>query len=296
LPGEPTFRSSAAPSTWATRPDDSIEANSHHQIPPDSLEEILVQLKEQRALLVFDNCEHLIDAVASMVESIIESCPAVSVLATSRESLAIPRECVRQLESLDYNGRQSAASDLFIQRVKSLTGMVIPADKFELVERIVSRLEGVPLAIELAVPRVRALTLDELLEELSDQLTALSHSRRGRGRHATLDRTIHWSFGLLSTGEQRALQQLAVFAAPFTREAAVALTGPEHGKHLHRLVEQSVLLRRDCGDTVRYRMLEPYRQFCLNQTGNDEPVDNMPDTSLHVRRRLDLAFMVKMKL
>ena len=177
----------------------------------DSLAEIVARLQGERSMLVFDNCEHIIDAVAELAEQLIESVQNLTILATSREALAIPGECVRELQSLPYVGEESDAAKLFVDRVRSLTGLVIDSTGSSVVEKIVHRLEGVPLAIELAAPRARSMSLSELLVELDDQLAALSSSKRGRGRQSRLDRTIQWSFELLSPPEKEMLLGLAVF-------------------------------------------------------------------------------------
>ena len=237
-----------------------------------TIDEIVASLQRGKSLLVFDNCEHVIDEAAELVETLMRRCPEVTIIATSREALGIPGESVRQLDSLDYRGPENDAATLFVERVKSLTGIDIAQDQYDLVAQIVERLDGMPLAIELAAPHVRSMPLNDLLEELDDQLATLAGSRRGSGRQATLDRTIQWSFDLLQKDEQEMLLTLAVFAAPFTREAAMRVTDSTGaGKsRLRRLVEQSVVLQVQRKGWTRYRMLEPYRQFCMNQVEKAE--------------------------
>ncbi len=228
------------------------------------LEEVVGRLQGNPTLLIFDNCEHVIDAVADLAETLSQRVPDLSILATSRESLNVAGECVCRLEGLSYEGTDSDAANLFAARAASLAGYEDHPHHRQLIEKIVTRLEGLPLAIELAAPKLAVMSLGELLHALDDQVATLRSRRRSRDRQGTIDQAIAWSFDLLDSGEQTMLLALSVFAASFTGEAAIAICGLSNTGmvRLQRLVEQSVVVRLERRGQSRYRLLEPIRQFC----------------------------------
>ncbi|MDA8744817.1 serine/threonine-protein kinase [Rubripirellula amarantea] len=228
------------------------------------LDQVVGKLQRGRTLLIFDNCEHVIDSVAELAETLSARLPELTILATSRESLNVGGEHVCRLEGLACEGNLSDAANLFVTRAASLAGYVDDPSRRGLVEQIVTRLDGLPLAIELAAPRLTGLSLEELHEALDDQLSALQSPRRSKDRQSTLERAIEWSFDLLDADEQRLLLDLSVFTAAFTGTAAVQVGGlkPSGKLVLQRLVEQSVIVRTERKGVSRYRLLEPIRQFC----------------------------------
>lgn len=228
------------------------------------LEQVIAKLQGNPTLLVIDNCEHVIDSVAELAETLSSRLPQLTILATSRECMNVSGEFVSRLEGLDCDGVGSHAVSLFVRRATSLAGYKDDPSRRELVQQIVTRLDGLPLAIELAAPRLAAMSLEELLEALDDQISTLRSGRRSQNRLATLERAIEWSFDLLDDDEQAMLLNLSVFAASFTSDAAMEICGLKaSGKMLlQRLVEQSVVARSERRGLSRYRLLEPIRQFC----------------------------------
>ena len=249
--------------------------------PARSLTEALVDyLRAKRTLLILDNCEHLIAAVARLTDDLLNSCSHLRVLATSRESLNVEGELnwlvpslsvpslgpsPRRLEELEpYESVR-----LFVERARhrNPTFSLTP-ENAHAVARICERLEGIPLAIELAAARV-GLSTEQIAARLDDSLRLLSAgSRTASPRQRTLRGTLDWSYALLSEPEQRLFGRLSVFAGGWTLEAAevVGAEGDtEQGEVLDllsRLVEKSLVVAEATGgDGIRYRMLEPIRQY-----------------------------------
>jgi predicted ATPase/transcriptional regulator with XRE-family HTH domain len=240
-------------------------------------------LREQQLLLVLDNFEHVLDA-APEVTGLLEACPQLTVLVTSRAALQLRSEQVYPLGPLALpreqrvaavNDLQSvAAVELFVQRVQHANPVfALTADNAPSVSAICRRLDGLPLALELAAPRVRLLGLSTLLARLDHVLPLLSGGARDLpARQRTIEATIRWSYDLLSFEEQALLRCLAVFAGGATLQAI-----EEVGAHtpveqvyvlerLGQLVAQSLVLVDDDGhDEIRYRLLEPVRQFAQRQ-------------------------------
>lgn len=227
------------------------------------MDQVTQRLQEQPTLLIFDNCEHVIDAAAELAETLTDRVANLTILATSRESLVVPGEYVSRLGGLPFHSSTSSAVDLFVGRAKSVAGYDDDPERRAVVQQIVARLEGLPLAIELAAPRLSAMSLEELLEALDDQMSTLRSARRSQGRQATVSQAISWSFDLLASDERQLLLSASVFAGQFTFEAAVAVsdTGSGSRRVLQRLVEQSVMVRTEHDGQSRFRLLEPIRQF-----------------------------------
>ncbi|MEM9658690.1 MAG: hypothetical protein AAF961_10045, partial [Planctomycetota bacterium] len=173
---------------------------------------------------------------------------------------------VDRIEGLPTQGPESSAVELFVRRA-SAPGRGWNADQRRLVEQIVDRLEGLPLAIELAASQLSAMSLEELLEALDDQMETLQSSRRSRGRQAAMGLTIGWSFELLAPKEQELLLASSIFAGSFTAESATRVSGIASGirRLLQRLVDQSMIVRTEIGGESRFRLLEPIRQFCASR-------------------------------
>ncbi|MEE9326376.1 MAG: BTAD domain-containing putative transcriptional regulator [Cocleimonas sp.] len=226
------------------------------------VDSILQHIGDSQTLLIFDNCEHIIETASELAEQLVQSTPNIKILATSREALDIQGEQLLFIEGLKHDQKHSAAVNLFYDRAHDIIDIPNDLNTRETVWQITNRLEGLPLAIELAVPRLVSSSPNELLEKLDDQLSILSSRRRHTSRQSAMDRTIEWSFDLLIESERLLLIDLGVFAGAFTLDAAKAVNlslDVEHG--LHRLVEQSMAIRVTGPDQTRYRLLEPIRQF-----------------------------------
>lgn len=226
----------------------------------NKFEEVVARLDGEPTLVLLDNCEHVIDAAAELTVRLSRQLPNLTLLTTSREALSVTGESVLRLEGLDL----ADAATLFAERASEQASFQEDSQLEDLVKQIVQELEGLPLAIELAVPKLGVMTLTELLEALDNQTVTLRAGRRSRKRQSAIEQTIAWSFDLLEPAEQETLLTLSVFAAWFTSEAAVEVSGigPQAKVHLLRLVEQSVVARKESLGRSRYRLLEPIRQFC----------------------------------
>jgi predicted ATPase/class 3 adenylate cyclase len=240
-------------------------------------ETLIEFLRSKQLLLVLDNCEHLLDPIAELVEALGRACPGVVVLATSREGLAIEGERVVPVPALSAPATdadlatvaESEAVRLFVERA----GWVDP--DFELtdanapaVAQLCRRLDGLPLAIELAAARIGAMTPAELARRLDRRFDTLAGGRRRAvQRHQTLRAAIDWSYQLCGEGERRLLARLAVFAGGCSEEAAETvcgadpLSGEEVFELLAGLVAKSLVVAQRDGATTRYRLLETIREF-----------------------------------
>ncbi|AMM20926.1 hypothetical protein AX769_13220 [Frondihabitans sp. PAMC 28766] len=241
----------------------------------DVRERIIGAIDEGPMLLVIDNCEHLVDAAAEWVADILASSADVTIVATSRSPLAIAAERLHPLEPLPVEG---AGAQLFEERARQARpGAVLPRD---VVERLCARLDGLPLAIELAAARVRSMPVDEIERRLGNRFALLtSGDRSAPERHRTLTAVIDWSWNLLGPSEQRLLRRLSPLPAGFSADAAAHvascdLCDVKGGKRsaetlvdddLDGLVAQSLVSVVDDRRTgaVRYRMLETVREFGL---------------------------------
>jgi predicted ATPase/DNA-binding XRE family transcriptional regulator len=217
-------------------------------------------LRSKRALLILDNCEHLIEDCAQFAAHLLQHCPHLHLLATSRESLRIAGEVNWRVPSLP----QAESVRLFIERACALRSNFEPTDhERAIIATICQQLDGIPLAIELAAARLNMLSPQQIAERLNDRLNLLtSHQRGTTPRHQTLRATIAWSVHLLSEPERDLLMRLSVFVGGFTAEAVEAIGGQTESLDvLSELVDKSLVLT-DAGEgVVRYRMLETIRQF-----------------------------------
>ncbi len=257
----------------------------------------------RRLLLVLDNCEHIIDAVAELAETIVRMCPHVSVLATSREPLRIDGEYTYQVPALDVPAEsprdagdlgQHSAIRLFVARTQAQNADFSPhAADLSRIAAICRRLDGIPLAIEFAAARAATLGIDEVLARLDDRFRLLTEGRRlALPRHRTLRATLDWSYRLLPEAEQALLPRLAVFAAPFTFEAAVAILGditiPSGGveEGIANLVTKSLVAVDFQTTTVRYRLLETTRAYAREKLIESGELDRV--ARLHAEYHRDL--------
>ncbi len=207
-------------------------------------------------LLVLDNCEHVVEAVAGLVAFLVAAAPRLRVVTTTRAPLAIAAERVYPLGQLGGD----AAATLFVERARSARpGVALPED---VVRRVVTRLDGLPLAIELAAAKVRVMSVDDIDRRLDDRFALLrGGDRSAPDRHQTLIAVIDWSWNLLTEPERRALRWLAAFHDGFTLAAAGRLLGHDALSEVGSLVDQSLVAVVDDGTAVRYRMLETVREF-----------------------------------
>ena len=237
-------------------------------------------LSGQELLLVLDNCEHIIDDVVEFVDHVLDLAEGPVVLATSREALEIDGEHVVRVPPLAIAGDgASAATDLFLERAQAAGGHVEPSDPS--VAEICHRLDGVPLAIELAAARVAVITPPELLVQLDHGLGDLSMRRR-RGRHRSLEAVLQWSWDLLDDPTADLLVQLAVFSGGWTFEAARAVCdGPESvASRLNTLVACSLIEVSDTFTPTRFSMLQTVRQFALSRLDADPRAAQLRDRHL----------------
>jgi predicted ATPase/DNA-binding CsgD family transcriptional regulator len=230
------------------------------------------------ALLVLDNCEHVLDGVRACVERIIAGCPDITVLATSRTRLLLPYERVYVVPGLSVVGDAGDAVDLFAARVAAATGDARPPDPVR-VAALCRALDGVALAIELAAARFAALGLDGLESGLDQQLRLLTAGPRVADRHSSLRAAIGWSYDLLSSADRGLLRGVAVFASWFDVDAAWAVAGvgrerAEIADGLARLAEDSLLIVEP-GDPTRYRALETIRQYGVERLAEAGDLDQI---------------------
>ena len=241
------------------------------------LDTILASLRSHPALLVLDNGEHVLGAAARVARAVAEHVPGARVLATSRERLGVPGEQPVPVAPLAATG---AATTLFAERARAASGAFDLDRERPVVEQICRRLDGLPLAIELAAARVRTLTPDQLLERLDDRLRLLAgRDRTAAARHRTLRATIAWSHDLLSEDERRVFQRLSVFTGPFDLAAAEAvvaddrLAAVEVDHLLGDLVERSMVVAEPGMHGRRFRLLETLRLAAAEHLAADADPD-----------------------
>ncbi|HTQ17891.1 adenylate/guanylate cyclase domain-containing protein [Mycobacterium sp.] len=223
-------------------------------------------------LLVFDNCEHVVDSVADLVEAILATSATVTILATSREGLGISDEQLWRVPSLDVNsGTESAAVTLFLDRAHSVVAdfSLAQPGEADAVMEICRRLDGIPLAIELAASRMASMTAGEVRDRLDQRFRLLVGSRRGLSRHQTLRHAVAWSYDLLDDAERPLLERCSVFAGGFDLHSACAVMGSDDDfatlDLLDALVRKSLLVADRSSGRTRYSMLETIRQFAEEQ-------------------------------
>ncbi len=236
-------------------------------------------LQRRRALLVLDNCEHLVAASAQLAGSLLRSCPDLRILATSRELLSVAGETSFRVPSLSLPGlpqlpsserlREYEAVRLFIERATAASPTFLMTDRnASTVAQVCHRLDGIPLAIELAAARVRMLSPAEIAKRLDYRFRLLTGGNRtGLARHQTLQAAMDWSYDLLSTAERALLRRLSVFAGGFTLEATEAICAGEGFEHaevlnlLTHLIDKSLVMLQAQNGHSRYQMLETVRQY-----------------------------------
>ncbi|MFF0318024.1 BTAD domain-containing putative transcriptional regulator [Micromonospora sp. NPDC005252] len=253
---------------------------------------LVAALRARHLLLVLDNCEHVIEPVAALVARLLRDAPGVHVLATSRESLGLTGELLWEVPPLSLPSdsdpdavRRSAAARLFAARAAAQhRGFRLDERTAPAVAQLCRRLDGLPLALELAATRVRALGLRGVVDRLDDRFRLLTTSQRDvPPRQRTLTAVIGWSWDLLDDADRAVLARLAVFGDGCTPEAAEFVCRTDLDT-LARLVDRSLVVLDDSGTSPRYRLLESVAAFCL-----DHLVDGDDTRARHAAYYTDLA-------
>ncbi|WP_327087170.1 winged helix-turn-helix domain-containing protein [Nonomuraea sp. NBC_01738] len=262
-------------------------------------ERLVEALRERRLLLVLDNCEHVVDQAAKLAEVLLRAAPGLRILATSREPLNVAGEALWAVPALDLpagseliNVAKADAVRLFMARATaSARGFSLDAGNAEAVAQLVRRLDGIPLALELAATRVRALGVRELVARLDDRFRLLAGFQRGApARQQTLVAMIDWSWTLLTDQERVVLRRLAVQADGCTLEAAEAICaqdGIDVMDVLARLVDRSLVAVVDGRHGVRYRLLESVAAYCADRL--EDAGETTRVRQAHVRYYVALA-------
>jgi predicted ATPase/DNA-binding winged helix-turn-helix (wHTH) protein len=265
----------------------------------DPLPGLVAALRDNRMLLMLDNCEHVIDAAAGLTAAVLSGAPGVTIMATSREPLGVPGERVHRLGLLNSPEPSSTltaaeaaafpAVQLFVERVTAIVEDFALTDaNASLVVAICRRLDGLPLAIEFAAPRVEVLGIEDLAARLDDGLRLLETQRRAAiPRHRTMQAVADWSYGLLNENEQRFFRALGIFAGSFTGEAAAAVftdaatASADAIDRLADLVAKSLVVADVSGAKPRFRLLGTTRAFAL------EKLDECGDREWLARRHAE---------
>ena len=263
-----------------------------------SAQEVLIgHLREKSVLIVLDNCEHMIEACARIGEALLQSCPKLRILASSREVLGIAGEVAYRVPSLNTPDPQRLPSIDQLERVDSVrlflerAGAVKPGFRLTnanapFVAQICSRLDGIPLAIELAASRMKVLSPEQVASRLDDRFRLLTGgSRTALPRQQTLRATIDWSYSLLSEQEKALFRRLAVFVGGWTLQAAETVCGDDENgfdvlELLTRLVEKSLVFMDDSADEIRYHRLETIRQYSREKLLETDEVEALRDRHL----------------
>lgn len=251
----------------------------------DPLGQIASVLAGKRLLLIVDNCEHILDTAATLIDGVLARCPGVEALATSREPLGITGETLCRVPPLTVPAKgattDSPAVRLFTDRARSVRpGFAVEAGNREVVGAICRRLDGLPLAIELAAARLRALTPEQVVDRLDDRFRLLTGGNRAAlPRHQTLRAVVEWSWSLLTGAERRLAVHLSVFAGGATLDSAEGVCGGDVMDDLLSLVDKS-LVEVEGG---RFTMLETIRAYGAEQLDDEEVARG------HARHFLELA-------
>jgi predicted ATPase/class 3 adenylate cyclase/DNA-binding CsgD family transcriptional regulator len=235
-------------------------------------------IADRQMLVVLDNCEHLLDACAALVMALLEACSGLTLLTTSREPIGVAGEVSWRVPSLPL---ADEAVELFTDRARrARADFEITDDNLAAVSEICRRLDGVPLAIELAAARVRALSLTEILDSLHDRFRLLTGgARTAVRRQQTLRASVDWSHALLTEPERVLFRRLAAFMGGFDLQAARAVAGGADVERyqvldqLALLVDKSLVVADDSGNRTRYRLLETVRQYALEKLGESGEAD-----------------------
>jgi predicted ATPase/class 3 adenylate cyclase len=240
-------------------------------------------LRRKKLLLILDNCEHVLEPVAAITNAVIRSCPEVRLLATSRQALGVSGEVVHRLPSLGIPERLARLSSgesieygaiaLFVDRAKAAdTRFILTDDSAPIVAEICRRLDGIPLAIELAAARVKILSIPNLAQRLNERFKILTGgSRSALPRQKTLGALIDWSYDLLTPQEQMLFSRVGIFAGGFSLDAATAVCSGEDLDEigildlLTSLTDKSLVIAETAGEQERYHLLESTRAYALEK-------------------------------
>ena len=233
-------------------------------------ESVAAALEGRSRLLVFDNCEHVLDAAADIVEAILARSATVKILATSREGLRLPTNNSGRCRHWTWTRSGLCAATLFVERAEAVSPGVSLTRTTSLPRvEICRRLDGIPLAIELAASRMVSMTVTEVRDRLDDRFRLLVGSRRGLERHQTLRHAVQWSYDLLDEDEKALLARCSVFAGGFDLAGACAVAGSDDEfatlDLLDALVRKSLLVADRSSGRTRFSMLETIRQFAEEQ-------------------------------
>jgi non-specific serine/threonine protein kinase len=279
-----------------------------HEAPGEAILTTLVRLISSRQLLVLlDNCEHLVQACAQLADLLLRSCANLRVMITSREILGIAGEKVWQVPPLAVSRSSDVSAEcdavqLFADRAASIVpGFNITSTNLGVVTQICARLDGLPLAIELAAARVKVLVPEQIVRRLDDRFRILTTGgRTAPPHHQTLEALIDWSYELLGDSEKQVFQSLSVFAGGWTVEAAEFVSGRDAIKStdvlglLGALVDKSLVIAEPFPSGMRYRLLETLRQYAaarLRESGIAAEID-----ARHASYYTDLARRLETKL
>jgi non-specific serine/threonine protein kinase len=268
------------------------------------LDNLVAELRDRDVLLVLDNCEHLLDAVATVVDALVRQCPGSSVLVTSRERLGMAGELIVEVSPLRVPDLAGAVSPISLHNFDAVhlftdrAALVQP--KFSLtpqnalaVAQICRRLEGIPLALELAAAHMNAISADAMVARLSDRFQVLGPARGVAAHHRTLRATLDWSYALLADEEKVLFRRLSVFVGAFEVEAAEAVCGcaPLVSEDilvlLSKLVDKSLVAAEQGSGTPTYRLLETMREYALHHLAESGKLDDL--RGRHCRYLVSLA-------
>lgn len=259
------------------------------------LEALLHRLRSSRALLALDNCEHLVDACADLVAVLLERCLELRVLATSREALGVPGEVAWPVPSLSVPGEdvghdrqidraaEAASVQLFVDRARAVRpDFELTPSNVSAVVGVCGRLDGIPLALELAAGLVRVLAVEQIAERLEEGLGLLRQTgRRVPPRHRTMRAALDWSHALLPEAERVLFRRLGAFVGHPSIEACEAvcaggtLSSSTIVELLARLIDKSLIVVDDRGGSARYRLLEPVRQFAVDRLEDSDELEEL---------------------
>src|SRR5579872_3416765 len=264
------------------------------EAPDQPIQEALVRaLRPRHALLIFDNCEHLVEPAARLIDALLRQCPTLRIIATSRQGLGIAGEVVHRVASLAVPEETSTlnaedalrygAIALFAERAIAATGSFrLTDDNAPVVARICRRLDGIALAVELAAPRLKVLSVEQLEAKLNERFRILTGgSRTALPRQQTMRAMVDWSYDLLSEDEKTLFRRLAIFAGGWSLEAATEICSDDALESwavldlLQSLVDKSMVIAELSGAEQRYRLLESQRQYALElleRSGELEPM------------------------
>ena len=261
-------------------------------------------LRGKQLLLILDNCEHLVEACAQLADRLLHACPQIRILASSREALGIAGETSYLVPSLELPDMQNLptvevlsqceAIRLFIERASAATqNFKVTDENASSIAQICHRLDGIPLAIELAAGKIRSLSAGQIAQRLDDRFRLLTGgSRTAMPRHQTLQATIEWSYNLLSASEQTLFRRLSVFVNGWTLEAAESVCSNEDASAkdslktedilelLTQLVNKSLVMTEERHGEVRYHLLETIRQFGSNKLVEASESESLCDRHL----------------